>query len=150
VSIIRSLGTQSVRAKRLISLSRIYLQDPPSPFDLRVSNSSIPTAISSSSFKPSSMSSSQPINFAPTVPSKRHRYPPTPISHLPGTGTYALDSYRIFCVACQDPSSEEWKSVMPSDKELVRYLVCTLRSIILLFVLCNHDVLIFYTHTPHI
>lgn len=46
------------------------------------------------------------------------RYPPTPISHLPGSGPYALDSYRIFCMG-----GEEWKSVMPADKELIRYLV---------------------------
>jgi len=52
------------------------------------------------------------------VPQKmRQRYPPTAISHLPGSGPYALDSYRIFCT---DP--HEWKSVIPSDKELVRYL----------------------------
>jgi methyl-CpG-binding domain protein 4 len=47
-------------------------------------------------------------------------YPPTSISHYPGIGRYALDSYRIFCTA-----SEEWKEVMPEDKELIRYLVRT-------------------------
>ncbi|KAF8527926.1 DNA glycosylase [Hysterangium stoloniferum] len=43
-------------------------------------------------------------------------YPPTIISHLPHVGKYALDSYRIFC--CGD----EWKSVRPRDKELIKYL----------------------------
>ncbi|KAF8475428.1 DNA glycosylase, partial [Gautieria morchelliformis] len=43
-------------------------------------------------------------------------YPPTAVSHLPGCGRYALDSFRIFC--CPD----EWMNVMPSDKELIRYL----------------------------
>jgi methyl-CpG-binding domain protein 4 len=47
--------------------------------------------------------------------------PPTPISHLPGVGKYAIDSYRIFCV--QD---DEWKQVRPTDKPLCRYLVCLL------------------------
>lgn len=44
-------------------------------------------------------------------------YPPTAVSHLPGCGRYALDSFRIFC--CPD----EWMNVMPTDKELIKYLV---------------------------
>lgn len=47
-------------------------------------------------------------------------YQPTPVSHYPGVGRYALDSYRIFCMSHE---SEEWKQVMPEDKELIRYLV---------------------------
>jgi len=43
--------------------------------------------------------------------------PPTPISHLPGVGKYAIDSYRIFCVP-----GDEWKQVRPTDKPLCRYL----------------------------
>ena len=58
----------------------------------------------------------------PSTLTKRLRYPATPISHLPGTGSYALDSYRIFCSLHEDPFSEEWKSVTPTDKELVLYL----------------------------
>ena len=45
-------------------------------------------------------------------------YPPTHISHYPGSGKYALDSYRIFCMG-----KEEWKKVCSDDKELRRYLV---------------------------
>ncbi|KAJ7181798.1 DNA glycosylase [Mycena crocata] len=85
VTLIRPLGTQNIRAKRLISLSRAYLQDPP----------------------------------VATRRAPRAKYPPTPISHLPGAGAYALDSYRIFC---SGPASEEWKDVNPTDKELIRYL----------------------------
>jgi hypothetical protein len=48
----------------------------------------------------------------------RNHYPLTPISHLPGSGPYALDSYRIYC---GDPDA--WRTVMPRDKELVRYIV---------------------------
>jgi methyl-CpG-binding domain protein 4 len=98
VALLRPLGTQNVRAKRLISLSRAYLQDPPSHRDERPSRAL----------------------GAPISPRKRKKYPPTPISHLPGAGAYALDSYRIFCMG---PGSEEWKEVNPSDKELIRYLV---------------------------
>ncbi|KAI9450952.1 DNA glycosylase [Russula earlei] len=41
----------------------------------------------------------------------------TPISYLPGSGPYALDSYRIYCAG-----TDAWRTVMPRDKELVRYL----------------------------
>ncbi|KAJ7110074.1 DNA glycosylase [Mycena epipterygia] len=95
VALIRPLGTQNIRAKRLISLSRAYLQDPPSRRDERPSRA-----------------------LGPHIsPRKREKYPPTPISHLPGAGAYALDSYRIFCMG-----ADEWKEVNPSDKELIRYL----------------------------
>ncbi|KAJ6621230.1 DNA glycosylase, partial [Mycena sp. CBHHK59/15] len=97
VALVRPLGTQNIRARRLISMSRTYLRDPPSLRDSRPSRCAGP----------------------PLSPRKRGKYPPTPISHLPGTGVYALDSYRIFC---SSPASEEWKEVNPSDKELIRYL----------------------------
>ncbi|KAJ7446513.1 DNA glycosylase [Mycena galericulata] len=97
VALIRPLGTYNIRSKRLIALSRAYLQDPPSRRDERLSRAVGP----------------------PISPRKRGKYPPTPISHLPGTGAYALDSYRIFC---SGPKSDEWQDVTPSDKELVRYL----------------------------
>ncbi|KAI0249009.1 DNA glycosylase [Lactifluus subvellereus] len=42
---------------------------------------------------------------------------PTPISHLPGSGPYALDSYRIYC-----GGPDAWRTVMPRDKELIRYI----------------------------
>ena len=104
IAVIRHLGTQSVRSRRLILLSRAYLQDPPSIYDFRSSKS---TKISS-----------------PSTPLRTTTaYPATPISHLPGTGRYALDSYRIFCTQKHDLNSEEWKTVLPTDKELVRYLV---------------------------
>lgn len=111
IAVIRHLGTQSVRSRRLILLSRAYLQDPPSIYDLRSSKS---TKMSS-----------------PSTPLRTTTaYPATPISHLPGTGRYALDSYRIFCTQRHDLNSEEWKTVLPTDKELIRYLVsegCFLR-----------------------
>ena len=99
LSTIQSLGTQNIRSRRLINMSMAYLHDPPALPDLRPSQPRLPS------------------------PVKSRRYPATPISHLPGTGPYALDSYRIFCTVCHDPLSQEWKYVLPSDKELVRYLV---------------------------
>lgn len=101
-ALLRPLGTQTSRAKRITNLSRMFLQDPPKPSDLRLSRPTMPSNLSR----------------------RRDKYPPTPISHLPGAGPYALDSYRVFCTTSENPLSEEWKAVMPSDKELIRYLVC--------------------------
>lgn len=99
---IHCLGTHNLRAKRLIKMSRMYLHDKPSPYDPRRSRATLPPG---------------------TPGGKRVRYPDTPISHLPGIGVYALDSYRIFCYERDYPGSQEWKEVMPTDKELIRYLV---------------------------
>jgi len=97
------LGTYNRRSKRLIQMSRLYMLDPPSEHDLRPSRVKVHAAHGQL--------------YDNTL------YPSTPISHLPSAGSYALDSYRIFCTVAQDPHSEEWKSVIPSDKELIRYLV---------------------------
>jgi methyl-CpG-binding domain protein 4 len=101
IALIQRLGTQNIRARRLITLSKAYLLDPPCLSDPRPS---------------------KPVIYSPCCRPVRsgRTYPPTPISHLPGAGSYALDSYRIFC-----SPSEEWKMVMPDDKELIRYLVLT-------------------------
>jgi len=107
VNLIRCLGTQNRRAERLITFSRTYLLEPPSMYDMRPRRVSSPRK-TSPFFAPSKSSS---------------LYPATPISHIPGTGLYALDSYRIFSSCHEDPGSEEWKNVMPHDKELVRFLV---------------------------
>ncbi len=42
----------------------------------------------------------------------------TLISRLPGSGPYALDSYRIYC-----GEPDAWRTVMPRDKELIRFIV---------------------------
>ena len=42
----------------------------------------------------------------------------TLISHLPGSGPYALDSYRIYC-----GGPDAWRAVIPCDKELIKYIV---------------------------
>jgi methyl-CpG-binding domain protein 4 len=49
------------------------------------------------------------------------------ISHIPGVGAYALDSWRIFCrdrlrgAPEGRGAEEEWKRVVPKDKELRAY-----------------------------
>lgn len=104
---VHCLGTYNVRSHRLIEISKAYISDPPRENDVRPS-------------RPAS-----PIKRCLTdTPRRNERYTPTPISHLPGTGPYALDSYRIFCLSHSNPFCEEWKAVLPTDKELVLYLVC--------------------------
>ena len=82
---IRSLGLQSIRARRLIALSAAYAcsyayHDHDHDHD--------------------------------------HDHGLTPISHLPGSGPYAFDSYRIYC-----GGPDAWRTVMPRDKELIRFIV---------------------------
>ncbi|EJD36103.1 hypothetical protein AURDEDRAFT_74606, partial [Auricularia subglabra TFB-10046 SS5] len=99
VTMLSGLGLQNIRAKRLIDLSRAYVACPPDPRVLYASKS---------------VSKLTEIGLASQF--YDHPYPPTAISHLPGAGRYALDSYRIFCV------DDEWRQCYPRDKELVRYL----------------------------
>ncbi|KAI0259372.1 DNA glycosylase [Gloeopeniophorella convolvens] len=86
---IRCLGLQSIRAKRLISLSTAYMSSPEESED-----------------------SAHQWRKPPS------QYPHhTQVSHLPGSGPYALDSYRIYC-----GGPDAWRGVVPADKELIRYL----------------------------
>lgn len=101
------LGIYNVRSRRLIEMSKAYIVDPPSENDARPSRAGSRTNQLTNSLRSKS-------------------YLSTPISHLPGTGPYALDSYRIFCPSHQNPFCEEWKTVQPTDKELVLYLVSSL------------------------
>jgi hypothetical protein len=81
-----------MRARRLIALSKMYMEYPPNP---------------------------RLVYKSKVVKDKRTiEYPPTHVSHYPGSGKYALDSYRIFCMG-----RGEWKKVCSNDKELRRYLV---------------------------
>lgn len=58
------------------------------------------------------------------------------VAHLPGMGAYALDSYRIFgrdqLRGVEEEAIaggwEEWRRVVPLDKDLRRYLVCRWRE----------------------
>ncbi|KAH9931794.1 DNA glycosylase [Fomitopsis serialis] len=102
---IRHLGLGRSRTARLIKLSQAYLEDPPRPGALRPSRCYMHVRVQSTGSED-------------TVPGIiRQRYPPTCASHLPGSGPYALDSYRIFC-----SGTDEWRDVRPADKELAKYL----------------------------
>ncbi|KDQ49386.1 hypothetical protein JAAARDRAFT_42953 [Jaapia argillacea MUCL 33604] len=120
--LLHPLGLQNTRASRLIALSTVYLRDPPHPDRLR--NSKVQVLMYADHLREklhreTLKKMKGTVQYPRTRRSghRRERYPPTPISHLPGTGPYALDSYRIFCMDC-----DEWKRVMPADKELIKYL----------------------------
>jgi len=118
VNILRPLGLYNKRAAWLKEMSQRYIDDPPTdilhpskcrleiPGRLKIV---LPTYVNPRKRK---NHGSPKRARKTTIP-----YPPTPVSHYPGVGRYALDSYRIFCM------SDEWKQVMPEDKELIRYLV---------------------------
>ncbi|KAG7099347.1 hypothetical protein E1B28_001203 [Marasmius oreades] len=118
--LIHPLGTYTIRSRRLIELSKAYLIDPPTTYDARPSRPRVPSPSKNS--KSTRLKPDLPPLSSPRLREGRVRYPATPISHLPGAGPYALDSYRIFCTTYDDPFSEEWKLVIPTDKELIAYL----------------------------
>lgn len=105
IELIRPLGLYNKRAKWFKEISRCYIEDPPRYF--------MTPEMCASSIKPCRRKT-------------RSSYPDTPISHFPGVGPYAFDSFRIFCTSSRGPveavAEEEWKHVMPNDKELIRYL----------------------------
>ena len=101
--ILKDLGLGQVRSQRLIDISQTFLDRPPQADILYPSRGKYIALLTASDG---------------SFDLKQVKYPPTPISHLPGCGPYALDSYRIFCTG-----GDEWKNVRPSDKELVKYLV---------------------------
>ncbi|KAG1733245.1 uncharacterized protein EDB91DRAFT_1149688 [Suillus paluster] len=120
VNILRPLGLYNKRAAWLKEMSQRYLDDPPTDV-LRPSNCRVEIPARRKITAPTYVN---PRKRKSPGSAKRTRkttipYPPTPVSHYPGVGRYALDSYRIFCTSYE---SEEWKEVMPEDKELIRYL----------------------------
>lgn len=92
------LGLGRKRTQRLIQFATMWLEDPPDQLSLRPSRVQVAKGVA--------------------------KYPPTAVSHLPGMGRYALDSYRIFCG--QLVGGNEWKTVTPLDKELRVHMVSRL------------------------
>ncbi|KAG8879971.1 hypothetical protein FRB97_001270 [Tulasnella sp. 331] len=86
--LIACLGLQNVRASRLIQMSAMYCMDPPNLEDCRPSR--VPT------FPQVPTKANEALLSEWPLAAEKVKYPPTAISHLPGVGQYALDSYRIF------------------------------------------------------
>ena len=102
--LLKDLGLGEVRTRRLVAISQTFVEEPPDKMRPRLSRGTT-TVIR--------RDCARGYIAVHTV-----KYPPTPVSHIPGCGPYALDSYRIFCV-----EGDEWKRVRPQDKELIKYLV---------------------------
>ncbi|KIK98139.1 hypothetical protein PAXRUDRAFT_134817 [Paxillus rubicundulus Ve08.2h10] len=126
VELLRPLGLYNKRAKWLRDISKCYIEDPPRYL---TSSAPLPTFSSSETLGQSPPSQSEATGrkrrqrrskTSTKAWANRQTYPTTPISHFPGVGPYALDSFRIFCKSAsgEDAMKDEWKRVMPSDKEL--------------------------------
>lgn len=101
------------RAKQIKNLAASWVQQPP-----------VAGVVSKFAYK-------YP-NPASTVPFPEELFPESlgvpvgtqfEIGHLKGFGLYGMDSWRIFCRdALLGTENEEWKHVVPSDKELRSYI----------------------------
>ncbi|THH09779.1 hypothetical protein EW146_g8588 [Bondarzewia mesenterica] len=111
---IATLGLQNTRAKRLHAMSGDYVRNPPDCLRPIVYHACKSKYFPGDDWDRVAHKELPAFLFWEQRGSKLI----TPISHLSGSGQYATDSYRIFCVG-----GEEWRYVRPKDKELVRYLV---------------------------
>jgi hypothetical protein len=120
----RHLGMQNIRAKRYIELAKAWLADPPLK-GRRHRKLHYPRRDDGKDIKPREV-----------IDDDDPRIGAWEIAHLPTTGPYALDSWRIFhrdefrglatnwtgVGALTKDFEPEWKRVVPKDKELRAYL----------------------------
>lgn len=123
------LGLQNRRARTVINLAKAWVQCPPA-YGRRYRKLHYPIRKDGLDISPSE----QPIEDEEIDPRVAWE-----VSHLPGVGAYALDSWRIFCrdslrgirsgranVDSIDDATEErlqeWTRVVPLDKELIAYV----------------------------
>lgn len=121
---IRHLGLQNTRARRYIQLAQAWIQDPPVR-GRRHRKLHYPGLGDGKDIKPGEI-----------LDDADERAGAWEIAHLPTTGPYAIDSWRIFCRdelrgkgtgaggpnESPDDFEPEWKRVLPLDKELRAYL----------------------------
>ncbi|KAK4500291.1 hypothetical protein PRZ48_008480 [Zasmidium cellare] len=108
LEMVHKLGLQNQRSKRLISIAKAWVEEPP---------------VKGRRYRT--------LNY-PSLGDGRARDVPNvveddaedcagalEIGHIPGCGAYAWDSWRIFCRdELRGVSNTEWKRVLPLDKEL--------------------------------
>ncbi|KAL1871504.1 hypothetical protein Plec18167_007064 [Paecilomyces lecythidis] len=122
VSMINCLGFQNQRAKKCIALAQTWLASPPTK-GKRYRKLHYPKKLDGRDVGPNEC-----------IPDNDPRVA-WEVSHLPGVGAYAIDSWRIFCrdelrglstdwkgSGADEDFTPEWKSVHPMDKELRAYL----------------------------
>lgn len=105
-ALLQPIGLWRQRAKRLIKLGQTWLDQPP---------------CASRTYKKKGYPLKQ----------VEHGDQAWEVAHLPGVGPYALDAFRIFSRDGMrnlagftiNPGEEEWKRVLPTDKDLRAYLI---------------------------
>jgi hypothetical protein len=120
VEMIGTLGLQNQRAKRLISISKAWLENPPAKFR-RFRTLHYPAKGDGKAIKKDEIVEEDANDCEGALE----------IGHIPGCGPYAWDSWRIFCRDVQRGLAEdyngrgggidfmpEWQRVVPLDKEL--------------------------------
>ena len=118
--IIHHLGLQNQRARRLISMAQAWVEQVPQS-GRRSRTLHYPTKNDGRGFKRGEIVEEDADDCAGALE----------ISHIPGCGPYAWDSWRIFCrdvlrrvaedyngAGESDDFVPEWKKVLPGDKEL--------------------------------
>lgn len=116
VTLLFPIGLYTIRAIRLKAFGAAWCAAPPSP-DRRYVRRDYPAKGSGRDAKVGEI-------LGPPDNDAREGWE---VAHLPGVGAYALDSFRIFWRdemrgVDAKPGEEEWRSVVPTDKELRGYL----------------------------
>lgn len=113
-SMILPIGLHNRRAARLIAMAQKWLEAPPCK-ERRYRKVGYPHKHSGKDIKPDEV-------LAESDPREGYE-----ISHLPGIGAYALDSYRMFhrdrLRGIGSDAEPEWKRVVAGDKELRAWLI---------------------------
>ncbi|KEY69519.1 hypothetical protein S7711_02056 [Stachybotrys chartarum IBT 7711] len=120
--LLRPLGLQHTRARRFLAFAQTWVQTPPAK-NRRYRRLNYPRTGSGRDVAPTEVLGDDDPRDA------------WDIAHLPGTGPYALDSFRIFHRDVMRGLAEdwvgtgggggfepEWKRVVPQDKELKAYI----------------------------
>ncbi|OCL06666.1 DNA glycosylase, partial [Glonium stellatum] len=122
-AVIQNLGLQNSRTNTLVNLAKTWIKEPPVKGKrYRTLNYPVPGA--GRSIRPSEV-----------LDDDDERQGAFEIGHLPGCGSYARDSWRIFCrdklrglasgyngEGAHDTFQPEWTRVVPKDKELRAFL----------------------------
>jgi methyl-CpG-binding domain protein 4 len=122
-AMIKNLGLQNTRANTLVNLAKTWIEEPPVKGKrYRTLNYPVPGA-------------GRDIRPSEVLDDDDERQGAFEIGHLPGCGSYAMDSWRIFCRdrlrglasgyngdGANETFQPEWTRVVPKDKELRAFL----------------------------
>jgi len=115
-ALLQPIGLHNIRAKRLVALSKAWLEAPPCK-ERRYRKMHYPERGCGKDVGKNEVLMEGDVREG------------WEIAHLPGMGAYALDSYRIFHrdelrgILIREGVEPEWMKVVPGDKDLRLYLV---------------------------